>query len=256
MRIHNSLNRLSVQAALALAVFLPAVHGGCSLLSEELCAVQSAMSGSLITPQVIPVFEPEGYLHIFYDNIDVGPAQQLAPERVAQRPFVKFNSSAKDSMGPPYVLLAIDPDASAIHTSQSCALHWMITDVYFDPKTGLMSSGFVSAQYSRPNPPEGPLHHRYVFLLYQQPVLFLPPVFPSTLTGSRLHFSLPLFTLDYGMYSPVAGNFLKSYWTGVPVAEQDLIQFQKPPITIKAHASPVLAAVIGSAMGFMYSMSS
>ena len=38
---------------------------------------------------VVPVFEPEGDLIIIYDNLIVGAAQQLAPERIAQRPFVK-----------------------------------------------------------------------------------------------------------------------------------------------------------------------
>jgi hypothetical protein len=82
----------------------------------------------------------------------------------------------------------------------------MITDVYFDRQSGLMQSGFVSAQYVRPNPPEGPLHHRYVFLLYEQPLLFIPPVFGNQLRGARAHFNLPLFTLDYGLGAPAAGE--------------------------------------------------
>ena len=98
--------------------------------------------------------------------------------------------------------------------------------------------------------------HRYVFLLYQQPILFLPPIFSSNIMGDRLHFSLPAFTISYGLGNPVGGNFLKSFWTGVPVEEQDLQSQQRPPIAIKAHASPVVAAIIGSVMGFMYSMSS
>lgn len=70
------------------------------------------------------------------------------------------NMSGEAKAGPPYLLVAIDPDASAIHTSQSCVLHWMISDAYFDEKTGMLSSGFVSAAYARPNPAEASGHHR------------------------------------------------------------------------------------------------
>jgi len=224
----------------------------------ELCGVQAAFGGSLVMPQVIPSFEPIGDLKLSYDKIQVGPAQQMAPERLAQQPYVSFNLSAQGyglGIRPPYVLLAVDPDASAIHTSQSCVLHWMLSDVYFEQDTGRLASGFVSAQYARPNPPESPLHHRYVFLLYEQPMLFLPPVFPQALVGGRLHFNLPLFSLDYGLGSPVAGNFIKSFWTGVEVPEDETAP-EKPPMTIQAKSSPFLAAIVGSVLGLVYGASS
>jgi len=231
------------------------VNAECTTV-PELCGVQAAFGGSLVTPQVVPFFEPIGDLHVFYDGIDVGPAQQLTPERVAQQPFISFNLTRKDlGVGPPYILLVVDPDASAVHTSQSCVLHWMLSDVYFDEDNGRMVSGFISAQYARPNPPESPLHHRYVFLLYQQPMLYLPPVFPPVLVGGRLHFNLPAFSMDYGLGAPVAGNFIKSYWTGVEVPESETIN-PKPTLNIKAQSSPFLAAIIGSVLGLVYGASS
>lgn len=118
-----------------------------------------------------------------------------------------------------------------------------------------MASGFIAAQYSRPNPPEGPLHHRYVFLLYPQPILFLPPLFPSTLKGGRLHFNLPAFAMDYGLGAPIAGNFIKSFWTGVSIPEQELAQEHGKPMKLQSHANPWVAAAIGSVLGLLYGAS-
>lgn len=44
---------------------------------------------------------------------------------------------------------------------------------------------------------------RYVALLYEQPALFLPPVFSAGMHGARLHFNLPMFARDYGLGYPV-----------------------------------------------------
>jgi hypothetical protein len=62
---------------------------------------------------VIPYFEPKGYLHLFYDNIDVGPAQQLDPVRVARQPYIKYNTTEPELLNIPYILIVLDPDASA-----------------------------------------------------------------------------------------------------------------------------------------------
>ena len=50
-------------------------------------AQQSGAFGPLV-PAVIPIFEPQGYLHVFYDGIDVGAAQNLVPERLISQPYI------------------------------------------------------------------------------------------------------------------------------------------------------------------------
>lgn len=96
---------------------------------------------------------------------------------------------------------------------------------------------------------------RYVFLLYAQPMLFIPPVFPSQMTGPRLHFNLDAFVFDFGLGAPVGGNFLKSFFTNVEVPEEEVAQPAKPTYTIKAATSPFMAGVIGSIMGMLYAAS-
>jgi len=222
---------------------------------------KAGFGGSLIVPQVIQRFEPLGFLHVIYGDknhrIDVGPAAQLPPERLVHQPLIAFNLTEeyRERMSPPYVLIMIDADSSAAHTSQSCALHWMITDIYLDKKTGLMTNGFLSAAYRRPNPPEGQLHHRYVFLLYAQPLLFIPPIFPASLIGPRLHFNLDAFVFDFGLGEPLGGNFLKSFFDNVEIPEEELVQPKKPTYVAKSGSSPFLAGVIGSIMGVLYAAS-
>lgn len=223
--------------------------------TPEICATMAAFGGSLVVPQVIPMFKPVGALHLYYDDhkIDVGGAQQLPPARVAKQPYVAFNLTDPPKTGPPYILFLIDPDAAAIRGSQACALHWMLTDIFFDENTKMMRSGFISAPYNRPNPPEGPLHHRYVALLYEQPPLFLPPVFSAGMHGARLHFNLPMFLRDYGLRQPVGGQFFKTYWDGKPLPQDsEPAQPKQTQAMIKTQSSPILAGVIGSVLGLLY----
>lgn len=51
-------------------------------------AQKASMGGSLVIPQVIPSFEPRGYMHVIYDGIDVGGAQQFAAERLVAQPLI------------------------------------------------------------------------------------------------------------------------------------------------------------------------
>lgn len=85
----------------------------------------------------------------------------------------------------------------------------------------------------------------------------MPPVFPKQLAGPRLHFNLQTFTNDFLLRSPVAGNYIKSYWTGVEVTQDEVQeeQSQQKPVAIKAHASPWLAGLLGSLLGLMYGAS-
>lgn len=76
------------------------------------------------------------------------------------------------------------------------------------------------------------------------------------MTGARLHFNLLAFTQDYGLTSPVGANFIKSFWTGIAIPEDEQTAIDKDKqtqqITIKAHANPLIAALIGSVMGLLY----
>ena len=99
------------------------------------------------------------------------------------------------------------------------------------------------------------LGRRYVFLLYAQPLLFIPPIFPASLIGPRLHFNLDAFVFDFGLGEPLGGNFLKSFFDNVEIPEEELVQPKKPTYVAKSGSSPFLAGVIGSIMGVLYAAS-
>ena len=86
-------------------------------------------------------------------------------------------------------------------------------------------------------------------------MLFMPPIFPKTMIGPRLHFNLDAFIFDFGLGEPVGGNFLKSFYTDVPIAEEELKQPARPTVTLKASTSPFMAGVIGTLMGIFYAAS-
>lgn len=53
---------------------------------------KAAFGGSLVVPQAIPSFDPLGVLHVVYGpkerRVDIGPAQQMPPERLVRQPFI------------------------------------------------------------------------------------------------------------------------------------------------------------------------
>jgi hypothetical protein len=55
------------------------------------------------------------------------------------------------------------------------------------------------------------MSNRYVALLYEQPPLFLPPIFSHHMHGARLHFNLPMFVRDYGLRGPVSHCLRRGY---------------------------------------------
>ena len=61
---------------------------------------------------------------------------------------VNLSEEYKERMSPPYVLIMIDADSSASHTSQSCALHWMVRQtIYMHPRR-LLTLPYRSPTYT------------------------------------------------------------------------------------------------------------
>lgn len=106
-------------------------------------------------------------VHATYPNPavrDIQPGATYAVDATQDEPSVSFNAAP----GPEakYTLVLADPDApSRSDQKWSPFRHWVLADVVPGQAPGQTLTGYLG-----PAPPEGTGPHRYVFLVYKQPV--------------------------------------------------------------------------------------
>ena len=122
-----------------------------------------------------------------------------------------------------YTLL-LDPDApSRADPKFGEWHHWLITNI---PGSNL-SKGDVSSEYVGAGPPEGSGLHRYVFVLFKQPMgkqIFegLPKLTNRSMDGRPNH-KIRDFAAKYNLGDPIAANFYKAeYDNYVPLLYKQL----------------------------------
>ncbi|CDO76552.1 hypothetical protein BN946_scf184982.g11 [Trametes cinnabarina] len=164
-------------------------------------AVQ-AFQVAKIVPDVLPSFNPTAILNVvFFDNttgtsVNVTPGANLTRE--LQQTFV---------------LAMVDPDAPTPQNPTAAQIRHLLAP-------GIQANGSVASgaalvnntpaisDFLRPTPPAGSDPHRYILLLFVQPVNFttVAPQFVNSSTPVN-NFNISLFAQEVGLGSPVAGNF-------------------------------------------------
>ncbi|KAF9893654.1 hypothetical protein FE257_010966 [Aspergillus nanangensis] len=113
-----------------------------------------------------------------------------------------------------YLLLFVDLDV-VYGSTATVALHWyqpnmVATSHKKDDDDNILVNLTVGAEYIAPRPPPN-THHRYVYLLFDQPADYKFPVcfshiFPPT-AEARAGFDIRQFQSVAQLHSPVAGNY-------------------------------------------------
>lgn len=93
-------------------------------------------------------------------------ANELTPTQVRYEPTTVAWTVAGNTSSTYYTLLMVDPDVpSRSNRSMAEIKHWLVGNILGNQIT----TGEVIAPYLGAAPEQGTFHHRYVFLLYQQP---------------------------------------------------------------------------------------
>jgi phosphatidylethanolamine-binding protein len=121
-----------------------------------------------------------------------------------------------------YIVVGLDIDAPfPSFTALSPLLHWLQPGLKAESpinnKCQLESSGTIPiVNYLGPFPPPGSGPHRYLFLLYEQPVTFdtktfLPANEGNSSVWQRARYSLEAFEKEAKLGSIVAANYFTSH---------------------------------------------
>ncbi|GAA5972327.1 hypothetical protein JCM11641_002410 [Rhodosporidiobolus odoratus] len=130
----------------------------------------SLQDAGLIGSSVIPsTFDPAVLVHATYPTFgNVQPGETYSVESTQVEPSVSFNApEGKDSK---FTLVLADPDAPSREDPKwSPFRHWTLANVVPN-----QAAGETLTTYLGPAPPAGTGPHRYVFLVYKQPVDHTP----------------------------------------------------------------------------------
>lgn len=137
-------------------------------MGSPFCARPVSLSeAGLLGSSLIPsTFDPKVSVHATYSAFgNVQPGSTYAVSATQDEPTVSFNSPA----GAPrskYTVVLADPDApSREDPKMSPFMHFALADVVPGEAAGTTLVGYMG-----PAPPQGTGPHRYVFLVYTQPV--------------------------------------------------------------------------------------
>ncbi|KAI8390419.1 uncharacterized protein GWK60_B00913 [Nakaseomyces glabratus] len=144
-----------------------------------------------VIPDVVPDFEPQGFLTIEYPHSNsVTLGNDISVPMAGSLPEITYTSTSgvSDPDNDRFIVVLTDPDApSRTDHKWSEYCHYVRTDIQLVPNNKLASAAgaaggvsreFVCAdlnangntlvEYMGPAPPKGTGKHRYVFLLYRQ----------------------------------------------------------------------------------------
>ncbi|OAV90073.1 hypothetical protein PTTG_07960 [Puccinia triticina 1-1 BBBD Race 1] len=179
----------------------------------DACGMKKAFGGSTVYPELLANFSPKGALYVRYDNVVVGGAQQLAPNRVSAKPSLSmhFIQGPQSMSSKKFAALGIDYQPDGKLTK----LFWLQPEMQVDRNTGAMTSTAAPIiPYKPPTPPQGTGTHEYVVLVFEEAgaglsaFLAQNPHLKALLSGS---FNLEdMLAHTQLRNSLVAGSFFKS----------------------------------------------
>jgi len=191
--------------------------------AQDACSMKKAFAGSIVYPQLLATFSPQGALYVHYTQIAhysqviVGGAQQLAPNRVALKPSLSLalirgplSIPGAQMLLKKYIVTCIDFNPRT-HVARPI---WLQSGMSVNPNTSELSSTTAPIiPYQAPNPQQGTGTHEYVFLLFEDTKAGLwatlrnNPKVRASLFGS---FNLEAFRSQADLPNLVAGSFFKS----------------------------------------------
>ncbi|KAI7945809.1 hypothetical protein MJO29_012197 [Puccinia striiformis f. sp. tritici] len=182
----------------------------------DACGMKKAFAGSKVYPELLSTYSPKAALHVRYDNVIVGGAQQLAPDRVSFKPSLSMmfiqgptTSAGAQMLSKKFAVLGIDFQPQGRITK----LFWLQSAMAVDPKTDSMTSSVPPIiPYKSPNPQVGT--HEYVILVFEEAGAGLAAFLnenPKTKELLSGPFNLEDFLVESKLLnSLIAGSFFKS----------------------------------------------
>ncbi|CAG8788877.1 1901_t:CDS:2, partial [Racocetra persica] len=164
-------------------------------VNAKTSSIEPLVSDEVI-PDVVDKFKPEAVLNIKYGKKKVEFGNEFTVEDTQQAPNVSFVLDKSDYDNKCQYTLVMNPTLRE-------SLHWIVGNI---PSNGKLSKATQFDDYIGPAPPSQTGFHRYVFLLYRQPVPHIE--YPQLNDSARLGFKTRQFAEQYGL-KLISANYFK-----------------------------------------------
>jgi len=182
--------------------------------ADDACNMKKALAGSRVYPQLLNAFSPQGALYVRYQQVIVGGAQQLAPNRVAQKPYLSMSFMRGPRSAPGAQMLAKKYAVMCIDFQPQPRVArpiWFQSGMTVNRDTGAMSSSIApSIPYQAPNPQRGTGTHEYVFLVFEDAGLWATLQRKLNFRAGIRSFDINAFRAEAVKQNLVAASFFKS----------------------------------------------
>jgi len=183
-----------------------------------IATVQQQFVSALLTPSVVPTFNPVALLNVSFASVGaISTGQAISKAAAGTQPNITvigtdadfanggpFNTSTK------YTIIMIDGDVPGATNPNGVNTHYLQNDLTYgqlvsDVLTFNTTTAPVIA-YAGPGPAAGSGPHRYTLLVFAQPSSFKAPATPAA-GSSVTMIDFPTYVQNAGFTAPLAGNY-------------------------------------------------
>jgi len=203
-------------AALAAFVASPVVAQSASPLA--IATVKQQFVNALLTPSVVPTFNPVALLNVSFPSIGaIQTGQAVSKTDAGTKPnLTVVGTDADFASGGPfnssslYTIMMIDGDVPGANNSQGVNTHYLQNGVTYGQLTNdVLTFNFSSTPviaYAGPGPASGSGPHRYTLMVFAQPATFKAPATPAA-GSSVTMIDFATYLSNAGLTSPLAANY-------------------------------------------------
>jgi len=183
-----------------------------------IATVQQEFVNALLTPSVVPVFNPVALLNVTFASVGaITTGQAISQADAGTEPVITvvgtpadfatggpFNATAK------YTIMMIDGDVPGANNSKGVNTHYLQNDLIYGQLVNYTLSFNTTTdpviKYAGPGPASGSGPHRYTLLIFAQSASFKAPATPAA-GSSVTMIDFPTYTQSAGFAAPLAGNY-------------------------------------------------
>ncbi|KAG6877102.1 hypothetical protein C0993_010244 [Termitomyces sp. T159_Od127] len=199
----------------SLSLILLAFAGLAFSQDLDLAVVKQAFEDASIPTDLFINFDPSALLEVTFPEpgsqpITLHAGVQLPRNATAGPP----EFGVIDDVGEgPFVVATVDPDALTPQDPSEAQIRHFLGPNFFvkclpgDNVHTLVNRTPAISEFLQPTPPAGSDAHRYIFLLFNQPVSFNAQTLVTPTTPIEL-FNISAFAAATGLGDPIAGTFM------------------------------------------------
>ncbi|KAH9967841.1 phosphatidylethanolamine-binding protein [Russula dissimulans] len=182
-----------------------------------IAGIEANFQNAHIIPDLLSTFNPTAVMNVNFTGVgETSAGQNLTKDQVSTEPKLAIvpGSGFNESVSGSYTLVMVDADiVGTKETVQNQTCHWLVNGVTLgnsssaEERNVSTTDGTSIIDYAGPAPADGSGPHRYVILLFAQPMKFSAPADLSKANTAVTTVNLTEYVSETNLSQPVAGMY-------------------------------------------------